>query len=272
MRQLLLLLFFIGIFSCSKYYRFDEAYDKKDFLKAYNLLEQIEDKKSIYYKIREYRIVIRLALEGDKDFIEKLSNLVSFDVGYKLVDYRTFGIAYLSYINARSPEDYSNTLELFNKVANVPEEFESQYYLMRGITEYKLSKYEEAITDLKKSFRISSSVDAIYFIGLSLFNQGKVKEAKSYFEKILSITLDDFFISLAYFQLGEISYESGEYEKALDYYTRAIENFSEVPEYCFKMAKSLQKLGYSGLSAKYLRAALRIDKDYATAWFYLNIR
>ncbi|MGC8765921.1 MAG: tetratricopeptide repeat protein [Brevinematia bacterium] len=264
-------LFFLSC--CSSYYKFDEAYDKRDFLKAYNILETIKKKEDIHYKVRNYRIILRLSLEGDEDFILKLSNLTlnNNEIEEALIPYRNFGISFLSYLNARTAEDYSNTLHLIKDIKNVPSEFESYFYKIKGISEYKTGNYEKALFYLSTSLKMNSSSDALYFSGMCYLNQRKFKEAKGYFEKILSSTLDNFFNGLAYFQIAEIYYEEGTYKEAMKYYIKALETYPEIPQFAFKLSKCLNKLNFKFFAEKFLKVAIRINKDYATAWFYLNI-
>ncbi len=262
---------FLIFFSCSAYYRFDEAFDKKDFLRAYSILESIKSKNNVNYMKREYRIVLKLSLEGDRDFIQKLSNLVERDSSTNMLIYRNFGLAYLFFLNSKTKNEYSNTLLFFNSITSVPIEFKEYFYKMKGITEYKIGDYSNAIENLKLSYHKYSSPDTLYFIGISYLNQKKYKDAKEFFVKIINTTLDEFFNALAYFQIGEIYYEEGKYKEALDYYLKAQETYSDIPNFAFKTSKCLSKLGYSSLSEKFLKIAMRIDKNYATAWFYLNI-
>ncbi|MCX7821412.1 MAG: tetratricopeptide repeat protein [Brevinematales bacterium] len=271
MVRLLYFFVFLGFVSCSSYYRFDEAYDKRDFLKAYSILENIKNKNNFNYQKREYRIVLRLSLEGDKDFIHKLSNLVEKDIHTNIINYKNFGLAYLLFLNSKTKNEYSNTLLFFNAISNVPVEFKEYFYKMKGICEYKIGEYDKAIEDLKLSYHKFSSSDTLYFIGMSYLNQKKFKEAKEFFEKIVNTTLDNFFNALAYFQIGEIYYEEGKYKEALEYYLKAQETYSDIPNFAFKTSKCLSKLGYNSLAEKFLKIAMRIDKNYATAWFYLNI-
>ncbi len=266
---LILITLFVG---CSAYYKYDEAYDKRDFLKAYEIIENIKNKNNINYKTRYYKILIRLALEGDKDFIIKLSNLILIDENRELSYYKNFGKAYILYLSSKNLTDYSNTLIFLNSIKNeIPLEFKEYFYKIKGITSYKALDYESAIEDLKISYK-NPSPDTLYFIGMSYFNQKKYKEARSYFDKMLSSTLNEFFTGLAYFQIGEIYYENGNYNEALKYYLKAQEFYPDIPEFAFKTAKSFAKMGYNALSEKFLKIAMRVDKNYATAWFYLNIQ
>lgn len=271
MVRLLYLVIFLVFISCSAYYRFDEAYDKRDFLKAYSILEKIKNKNNINYAKREYRIVLKLSLEGDKDFIQKLSNIIEKDNSSNLIVYRNFGVAYLLFLNSKTKSEYSNTLSFFNSITDVPVEFKEYFFKMKGISKYKIGDYSGAIEDLKLSYHKFSSTDTLYFIGMSYLNQKKFKEAREFFEKIVNTTLDEFFNALAYFQIGEIYYEEGKYGEALDYYLKAQETYSDIPNFAFKTSKCLSKLGYNYLAEKFLKIAMRIDKNYATAWFYLNI-
>jgi hypothetical protein len=48
----ILLFILLTMFSCSQYYKFDELYDKGEYLKAFHLLDNIIDKSNIHYQMR----------------------------------------------------------------------------------------------------------------------------------------------------------------------------------------------------------------------------
>lgn len=271
LKFLLLLSLVLLISSCSKYYRFDELYDKGEYLNAYNILEQIKDKKNVYYQKRLFRIVIKLALDGDTDFIQILKN-ISTNVHYKEVDnYVYFSQVYNHFLEARNPRQYLVIINSLSNIRNAPEEFSAYAYKLRGISYYKTGSYQLAINDLNQSFKLSPYIDNLYFIGMAYFDLEEQKQSASYFNKIINSTHNNFFKSLAYFQLGEINYYQNKYPEALEEYLNAINHYSHSADYAYKVAKCMQNLKYSIISQKFLKISLRIQKDYANAWFFLNI-
>jgi len=96
------------LFSCSKYYHFDELYNQDRYLEAFSVLEKIENKNDISYIQRYLVILIRLAIEGDEDFIRKLKELEinNQKVLKKLTNYILLKNNLIDYINANNINDY----------------------------------------------------------------------------------------------------------------------------------------------------------------------
>ena len=271
-KKSIFLLFCIFIFSsCSKYYRFDELYDKGDYIKAYNLLDQIKNKRNPHYQKRLYRIVMRLAFDGDQDFLSKLKNILSEEHLPDVDNYVFLAKTYEMFLDAKNPQEYTVVISNLTDIRATPEEFWVFGYKIRGISKYKTGKYNEAIDDLEQSYRLSPYADNFYFIGMSYYNLEEPKQAENYFQKLIAESQNNFFKSLAYFQLGEIDYYQNRYQEALDNYINAVNNYSNSADYAYRIAKCLQKLKYNHISQKFLKISLKIQKDYANAWFFLNI-
>lgn len=273
MAQRIILSFILAfiISGCSKYYQFDELYDKGDFIKAYSVLEKISNKTNAHYNRRLYRIIIKMAVDGDPDFIEKLRDIAGKEHPAEVENYAQFTDAYLDFLDAKSPQSYTAVLSKLTAIKTLPVEFHVYAYKIRGISLYKLGKYNEAIIDLNQSFKLSPYIDNLYFIGMCYYNLDDQKQAIHYFNRVISGTLNNFFKSLAYFQLGEISYYGKKYQDALEHYVSAANHYSGSADYTFKISKCLKQLKYNRLSPKFSKISLRIQKDYANAWFFLNI-
>ncbi len=257
--------------SCSKYYRFDELYDKGEYLNAFNLLDQIKNKKNIYYQKRLYRIVLRLAFEGDQDFLQRLKNLTVEEHLPDVDNYIFLAKTYELFIEAKDPQQYSMVVSNLADIRTTPEEFWVFSYKIRGISNYKIGKYNETIADLDQSYRIVPYADNFYFIGMAYYNLEEIKQAENYFRKGIAESQNNYFKSLSYFQLGEIDYYQNKFQEALENYVNAVNNYSNSADYAYRIAKCLQKLKYNHISQKFLKVSLKIQKDYANAWFFLNI-
>lgn len=286
LKKTLLLIVGCGLFfSCSAYYQVDELYDKGNTLKAYQVLEKIQGKKNEHYQKRLYRVVSRLALDGDPDFIEKLRHLTEVKGHPAAASYENFARIYLDFLSARSPSQYAVIAQSLSNLEAAPPEFQPEACKIRGISYYNSggsSNYLLAIDDFQKGFRLSAQIDSVLFIGkaylgLSDENDDKKeaesyeKQAQNYFNRVLTSTADHFMKSMANYYLGEIELNHNRYPAALQKYQEALALYSNSPDTVYRIGFCLKKMKYKRLSDRMFKTALRIQKDYASAWFYLNI-
>ena len=272
-RIYLLFVFALLLFvSCSKFYQFDELYDRGEYLKAYGILSQIEQTNNPSYRKRYYRIVIKLSLDGDKDFVLKLSNMINandwFDAD--VMDYYYFSRGFLSYVSASDTEDYNEVLSYLSNIIYIPEEFSSYYSRITGISYYKLGDYQRSISNLMASYKKMPYLENLYYTGMSYYNLYNYEKALEYFEDIIETSSDRKLRSLARYQKGEILYYRQDYTNAYEEYLYSLNDYSLNPDCSYKIAKCLQKMDYSKIQLEFLKIALRVDKDYANAWFMLN--
>lgn len=274
---LICFLFILSAFSCSKYYKIDEQYDKGDFLNAFRILQEVKDQSSPHYQRRYYRIVTRLALDGDKDFIDKLKTLTSGEnvtnekEVREFANYVHFAVTLGKFLEAQEPAQYNAVVSSLSNLKRVPDEFLAYGYKIRGISLYKTGNYTNAVSDLNRSYSMIPYVDNLYFIGLCYYNQEDPRTAAGYFNKVISSTQNPFYLSLACYQLGEIDYYQKKYSLALEKYVQAVNHYSDSADYAVKIYKCLRKMKYYTISPKFAKIALRIRSDYADAWFFLNM-
>jgi tetratricopeptide (TPR) repeat protein len=276
----ILFLLVLSATSCSKYFHFDNLYDKGKYLEAFEALGEIQKTNQVQFQSRFVRIVTRLAIDGDQDFIRKLENLANdgslLAVYPELAGQFNFARTFIAYKAAKAVEEYSTVISNLADERTFPAEFQAESLFIRGYSYYKTGEYDRALDDLNRSYRIMPFLDNYYFIGMCYFNKNDIPNAKKYFQTVIDESSNDFMKSLAYFQMGEICYfeesdDNSNYERALDYYVNAVNCYCDSSEYNTKIAKCLQKLGYQSLFPKFLKTSLRINKDNATAWFLLNI-
>jgi len=257
--------------ACSKYYRFDELYDRGNYVKAFALLGEIRSKNEIHYQRRYLRVVIRMALDGDADFINLLRTVVTNEYTNALRHYTEFGSNYILFMDARSPDDYLTVISNFQNIKETPEEFLSYAYKMRGIAYFRTTGYEDAIEDFNRSYRIIPYVDNFYYLGACYLELRDYKQSFNYFNRLLNSTRDNFYKGLALFGIGEIYYSEAKYRDALESYLESANYYSENADCTYKIARCLEKLKYNRITPKFYKISLRIQKDYASAWYFLNI-
>lgn len=266
--------------SCSKYFRIDNLYDKGRYLDAYKVLEDVRKTNQLAYQSRELKIVSRLAMDGDMDFMSKLEKIV--EGGTMLVSYPQlsnevrFASTFLEFVRKDDQETYTAVLKDLRDERLFPREFVADALKIRGIAYYNLGEYDRAIEDLGRSYRMIPYLDAYYFIGMSYFGKEDYGDSRPYFDKIIRDSKNDLMKAEAYFHIGEIYYNDpansqDNYKKALELYVDAVNCYCNSATYNYKIAKCLQKLGYPTLFPKFLKTCIRIQKDYANAWFLLNI-
>lgn len=268
--------------SCINYEDFDAYYVEGDYYQAFQELQKFADKDDPEYYIRRFRVVIRIALDGDTDFFTKLEALVDdyYDSPTEYPSISNYVILAESFITFNNNDDYNDYVEIISNLSPinpVPPEFLSFAYKIRGIANYKIGNYESAVDDLKASYLIEPYIDNYYYIAMSYYGLGQYEESIRFLEDVTANSTDDFMKSLAYFQLGEIYYHEDitnsdqNYLKALKNYVNAVNSYSDSATYNYKIAKCLQKLGYETIFPRFLKTSLRIEPDYANAWYLLNI-
>jgi tetratricopeptide (TPR) repeat protein len=189
----------------------------------------------------------------------------------EFANYADFAKTYSVFLTAAEPRQYSGVIAALADLKNVPDEFLVYAYKIRGISFYKTGNYTNAVSDLNKSYGMVPYVDNLYFIGLCYYNQEDHKTAAGYFNRVIGVTQNPFFVGLAYYQLGEIDYYAKKYSSALDKYVEAVNHYSDSADYAMKINRCLRKLKYYTISPKFAKIALRIRSDYADAWFFLNM-
>ena len=258
--------------SCSAYYHFDELYDQGEYLDAYKILSSIQRTNNIQYKIRQSRIILRMALNGDNDFISILPQLI----GHKeqqLQPYSRLAQSYLYFLQSsnQNTELSEKVIESLSNIRLLPSEFYTEIYQMRGLARLQHGDYKDSINDFKESYDLTPVIENLYFIGLANDGLTNTKQAIEYFKQVTVNASSALLKSLAYFQMAEIAYDQSDYTKALNLYFKAVKLYPNSANYNTKIGKCLQQLGSSNLANHFFGIALRIQKDFANAWYFLNV-
>jgi tetratricopeptide (TPR) repeat protein len=262
--------------ACSKYGEFDGLYQNNKYLEAYNSLDKISEKQTHDFESRMLKVVLRLALEGDMDFItNRLAALLTETKSVSLSNYIRFGKIFLYYFESEKRSDqkyYQDITNLLNVIPGyIPEEFLAQAYQIKGIANFKMGQFQKAIADLEQSYNIFPLIDNLYFISQCYYAMDNADKSVEYLDKVINIANDEILISLALYHKGEIFYNRDDFNTALKFYLEAVKHYCNNSDYNYKIAKCFQKLGYEKIYSKFLKTCLRIDENFATAYFYLSI-
>lgn len=140
--------------------------------------------------------------------------------------YNNRGLAYYSF------EKYDKAISDYNRAIELEADYKDAYF-NRGLAYFKKSSSQEAISDLGKAIELDPKyADAYYNRGLG-YNQSfhyyskpfteeavdKFDRAVADFNKVLELDLN---YVLAYAGLGNSYYRHGEWDKATEYYNKAL--------------------------------------------------
>ncbi len=271
-RYLSVVFLFISLFSCSPYQKFDTYFSRSDFRSAYQSLKTIKQTNSIRYQKRLYQSLLFLSLTDHSNFQQKLSDqLLSPETNALLVPYARFGKAFLQFKKSISSDDYLDALTCYTNVTPLPPELQGYYYKQLGICYYKTGQFRRAVSNISNSLKKMKMMDTSYFLALSLVEISQFKEARRLLNKIILESKDSFLIAMSSFQLGEIDYASGNYHSAFRHYIAGINRYPNTSYYELQIAKCLKKLGYEQIYTKFANISIRIQKDFADAWYFLNV-
>lgn len=138
----------------------------------------------------------------------------------------------------------------------------------------KLKNYQEAEKSAqvalrydpdKECKRISLSIAAMENLGVALTKQGRFEEAEACFRQNLGL------VTLTYFNLGMMFYWMKRYDDALENFRRALELKPESAEYHNLLGDTYDELGQFDEAEKYLRSAIKMDKNYALGHHDLGV-
>ncbi len=174
--------------------------------------------------------------------------------------------------------EYDRAIADFSKAIELKPDFAEAYY-NRGIAHFKKGGYtnrtpfKDAIEDFTKAITLNPEyTDAYYNRGLAYnqhYNRGRNYDkndttdyhakAIADFERVLSI---DHNFALAYAGMGNAYYRNKEYEKAEEFFAKALEQEDWI----------IRKVGEKGLAGVYASRArnLKAMRDYNSSIFYYN--
>jgi len=269
MREMVIAIMLVGLVGCSRYYTFDKYYDEENWEKAYEVLMTMPQEQTDQYRIRLYRILLRLALEGNTNAIDQLKAMMTVQES-TLPGYQEFGRFYLAFLQAFQSGDYEEVVRTAEPLSRFPSEFQPTAAQLVGIAYLVKNDPDQARAYLQKSYVAMPLLDTLYFLGLSHLMAGRIEDARENWKQILAARPGGIVEAMSAFQLGELEYARGEFARALDWYYTAVDLYPDSEIFVDRIAFCYQKLKSKKLSEKFRKIALRINKDYATAWFYLN--
>jgi len=109
-----------------------------------------------------------------------------------------------------------------------------------------------------------SVTEKVYYDAVSLFSQGKYKEAFSGFKRIVAANEDPEYTSKALYDMGRSLYMLGQYDMAIKHCTQVIMTYPQHPDIAdllFYLGQSYEKKGDGGRAEGFYKKILSMESD-----------
>ncbi|HAH36008.1 MAG TPA: hypothetical protein DEQ87_19305 [Algoriphagus sp.] len=135
----------------------------------------------------------------------------------------------------------------------------------KGDAYFNKGKYEEAVGEYSETLKFNpNDVTSLYNRGRAFEEQGQYDSALNDFEKAMQIDPNNFQILLS---IANIHYLNKEYSKSLLFANRAEEISGAPAAASFMKGRALHQLGNTLDAMKAYNNAIKLDKDFAQAYF-----
>lgn len=272
-RSILIFISTFSILSCTANSHFDQLYAKQKYEEAYNILRTKHlNHNSDSYKNREFKVVTALVVTGQENYFPVFDTLLLKPIPNKMIHWHNFAKAWIRFISAETDKDFVNVLEILPTKSLEDPNMELVRLSIQSHSLIKLERYQEMLLNLSQSKLANQKSELVYLQALSYFKLKNYKKSQEFFNKLLSITENNRLKSLAYFYLGEIQLDQNDQKKALAFYLKSWDCEPYNAETNFKIGMILKKTESSAISIRFLKSALRLNENLASAWFELNMQ
>ncbi|MEI6614721.1 MAG: tetratricopeptide repeat protein [Chrysiogenales bacterium] len=132
--------------------------------------------------------------------------------------------------------------------------------IARGTYLLEQKKYDEAIGELKQASALKPDSDkANNFLGIAYFMKKSFTEASEYFQKALTINPA---YAAAIGNLGNVQYEAGEVDAAVETLSKGIATFADNVELHFSLGNILLQKGELDQGFVHLKKVMELDPKY----------
>ncbi|MGL5955895.1 MAG: CDC27 family protein [Brevinema sp.] len=265
----ILAVFFV---SCnSSHNKFDVLYYNQEYQQAYEFLRANPNPNSLFYREREIKVLLFLALQDTQTYLPLLDNILVQDIPEPLQVWYYLVRSWIRFISAKTTTDYQNIISIIPKEPFSDPNAEQLRLTIQSHSLVQLEQYQEAFAYLNASAITKNSSDLLYLKGITLIKLKQLSEAATAFQNAIAVSSVPRLQSLAYFQLGNLAVQDKLWEQAEEYYLNAWQLNPHQAELNFQLGKALQKKSYRDLHYRFYRASLRLNENLAEAWYHLNI-
>ena len=171
-----------------------------------NNIRAILDKGRVYRQLKEY-----------KRSLKQYNKIIQLDSNYaKVYMYRATLYGYNLKEEVMALKDFDKSILLAPK--------NDSYYYKRGIYYlHKLKNFEKALKDFKTAIELTEDLEYYYSLAITNSRMGNDKKAIEIYLKVLELFPSGSRNTL--FNLGNISWREKNYNKALEYFNKVVNNF-----------------------------------------------
>ncbi|MBI2418499.1 MAG: tetratricopeptide repeat protein [Ignavibacteriales bacterium] len=126
---------------------------------------------------------------------------------------------------------YADASKMYNEILHLKAQVGNKDYLtyQYGLTLFKAGKVQQALSEFNKMLsqfpRSPYTENSLYMMGWIRFQQGKQQEAINSYLYLASYAPKSKLIPLAYYSIGDAYYNMGSYDSSIMYYNRVVKNY-----------------------------------------------
>jgi TolA-binding protein len=240
--------------------------------KAIELLGSIAGEKDTIAQYASFNLA-QAYLKSDKKHQARNAFDVAYKLGYNgdLTELSLFNYAKLSFELSFQQDALKDLVKFVNTYP------ESKYIdeARSSLSELMLStkNYKEAIATLESIKRPTRENNmayqrVCYYRAEELYLNNDYAGAETYFSKSMEYDFDKRLFALAHFWIGELHYKKGQYDKALEFYTK-FQQFTETRNTRF-YPMSMYNKGYAHLKQEHYETAIEDFKKFTSDAYALN--
>lgn len=247
---------YANLLSCKQYY--EAIRDKESLAKVLDLLGQSSFLDLRYAEAIDYYVEsMQMHRESSSDYVLSNAQLNLCEAFYAMGRYDSAEKEIESFIRQARQENLSDAIRKGYNLSG-------KIYLVTNRKEQAYQIWEKAMK-LAKQFKNPKILASNYnLMAIALAEQGQLEEAKSYFEKSLELriqTNNPPQICESAYNLGELSFLSGDFMASIGYYQQALD-WANKYKLLSEKADALEAIGYAWAELK------QHDKAFEYAMLY----
>lgn len=175
----------------------------------------------------------------------------------------------LASLEEQTADGMQRALEEYNKVLSLLPNFPPAYFRIASL-HYNAGNITTALEFYQKALQYNPDyAKARYNLGLLYMDQRQWENAKASFFAVLALQPNN---ELAYFQLGRIAHEEKHLSLALEHYQKALEQRDgKYPKVLLNIGLVYNQLENYNKAVEYYTRAINLDPKYHQAWYNLGM-
>lgn len=205
-----------------------------------------------------HRDAIELLRKNEFGKVAELEERAIAEDGRDLVAYMLLSIAHLG------SGDEKKAVETAEKARAVEEKFASAVYGSMGRFFLVKKRYHKALVYLKESLKVVDDPDITRDVASIYLNQGLLKEAREYYEKVVDTRPD-------YINLGRIYLAESDFENAIDCALKALREDVKAPAGYLVLGTGYILTDKTGLARSNFRILRELSPEFFLTGYFLGL-